>query len=152
MTHKSMIDRAQSAFNEVIKAMSEKDSQLLKREPGIKKLVTDIVRTVEKAREPETWPVEEYPDRYKDIHPSDHVQWVWLMTQAAIESKELADILCWFRGTGCVLEPHQQFGFCIRPVVGCNGWDSINTYNNEKKALQGHTDTLLGLLRKIPRE
>ena len=117
MTHKSMIDRAQSAFNEVIKAMSEKDSQLLKREPGIKKLVTDIVRTVEKAREPETWPVEEYPDRYKDIHPSDHARWVWLMTQAAIESKELADILCWFRGTGCVLEPHQQFGFCIRPVV-----------------------------------
>lgn len=64
---------------------------------------------------------------------------------AAIESKELADILCWFRGTGCVLEPHQQFGFCIRPAVGEKGWSSISDYSKEKVALQGHTDTLLGV-------
>jgi hypothetical protein len=144
-----MTERARSAFDEIIKAMGEKDSQLLKREPDVKKLVVDIVRIVERARDPESWPVVSYPDNYADTHPADSKQWIQLMTLAALQDEELASILCYMRGTGCVLEPHQQFGFCIRPVVGCNGWDSINTYNNEKKALQGHTDTLLGLLKQL---
>lgn len=143
-----MTERARSAFDEVIKAMGDKDSQLLKREPEIKKLVVDIVRTVEKAREPESWPVETYPDHYADIHPADHDRWVQLMIMAALRNEELASVLCYLRGTGCTLEPSKKYGYVIQPVIGDKGWTSRAEYDREKQPLAKHGELLMELLKK----
>lgn len=149
MTRKEMVDRARSAFREVLEAMEQPKAQLLQRDPAIKELVENIVRHVESAKQPEHWPVEEFPDRYAKIHPQDSRYWSWLLTQAAFQSKELADILCWFRGTGCTLEKNPQYGYCIRPVIGSDGWESMDVYNKEKTALQGHAALLLKLLKAL---
>ncbi|SKA02038.1 hypothetical protein SAMN05660900_02149 [Megasphaera cerevisiae DSM 20462] len=145
----SMMNRAQSAFEEVLAAMKQPDSQLLKREPKVKSLVVDIVRLVEKARLPESWPIETYPDNYEKIHPSDHELWVQLMMEAALQDDEFAGCLCFLRGTGCTLEHSKDYGYAIRPVIGDNGWSSQQEYDQEKQPLQKYEKSLLILLKKL---
>lgn len=144
-----MTERARSAFDEVIKAMGDKDSQLLKREPDVKKLVVDIVRIVERARDPESWPVVSYPDNYADTHPADSKQWVQLMMMAALQDEELASVLCYLRGTGCILEPSEKYGYVIQPVIGDKGWTSRAEYDKEKQPLAKHGEQLMELLKKV---
>ena len=145
----AMIDRAQSAFDEIIKAMGENDSQLLKRDPDVKKLIVDIVRIVERARDPESWPVVSFPDNYADTHPSDSKQWIQLMTLATLQDDELASILCYLRGTGCVLMENDKYGYVIQPVIGNGGWASQAEYDKEKKPLASHGKLLMELLKKV---
>ena len=146
-----MIERAQSAFDEIIKAMGEKDSQLLKREPEVRKLVVEIVRKVEKAREPESWPVESYPDHYKE-HPADHDLWVRLLMKASLRDENFASILSYLRDTGCILEQSDRYGYIIKPVIGDKGWTSKAEYDREKKPLGEYQDLLLELLRTLGNE
>lgn len=149
MGRNEMVERARSAFKEVLDAMEEPNPQLLQRDPVIKGLIETIVRHVEDARKPENWPVEDYPDNYRAIHPSDSWQWGWLLTISATKNQELASILCYLRGTGCILVKDNMYGYVIRPVIGKNGWSSAMEYDKEKKPLQDHIELLMTLLKKM---
>lgn len=149
MGHKQMIERARSAFREVLVAMETPHAQLLQRDPDIRGLVENIVQHVENARNPENWPVEEYPDEFEKYHPSDWRQWAWLLLHAAILDSDLATILCVLRSNGCELVRDAAYGYVIRPIIGGNGWRDMKQYNETKEPLNEYVDVLLPLLKRL---
>lgn len=90
-------------------------------------------------------------DRYKDHSPGDSRLWLELFILAERRSRDLCDKLQYLRAVGCVLERNYRFGFVIRPVIGENGWGSIDDYNNEKKCLTEHTDAVVAILGELTR-
>lgn len=153
MGRKEMIARARSAFKEVLVAMEKPNAQLLQRNPDIKGLVETIVQKVEAARDPENWPVEEYPDEFSTQHPADRFQWRWLLNRAAFIDRELADTLCIIRGMGCELVRDGEYGYIIRPIIGAPGkWETMEQYNMTKAPLGDHVGQLLPLLKKLRAE
>lgn len=149
MGRQEMIERARSAFREVLDAMGTPNAQLLRRDPDIKGLVENIVQHVENARNPENWPVLEYTDDFRQYHPEDRWHWAWLLLEAAILDDDLATILCVLRGNGCELVKDDTYGYVIRPIIGGHGWDSIEQYNKTKEPLNDYVDQLLPLLRRL---
>ena len=149
MGRKKMIERARSAFREVLEAMETPHTQLLQRDPDIKGLVENIVQHVENARKPENWPVEEYPDDFEKYHPADRWQWAWLLLQAAILDSDLATILCALRANGCELVQDAVYGYVIRPIIGGHGLRDMQQYNETKEPLNDYVDILLPLLKRL---
>ena len=95
--------------------------------------------------------IEQYADNYQKFHPEDSPLWIDLITFAAFQSKELAEMLQYLRGTGCILIPHQTFGYVIKPVIGNDGWRSQEEYDREKKCLNQYGETLINLLVRLKR-
>jgi len=86
---------------------------------------------------------------FENIHPDDSPLWIDLITFAAFQSKELAEMLQYLRGTGCVLVPHPSFGYIIKPVIGDNGWHSQEEYDREKICLNQYSEVLMILLKRL---
>jgi hypothetical protein len=150
MGRKEMIERARSVFREILNAMAEPHAQLLQRDSDIKGLVETIVNHVENARKPENWPVEEYPDEFAVYHPQDKKQWAALFMMAAFHSREMADVLCFMRNSGCELIRDDTYGYVIRPVIGDHALRNEQEYEEVKYGLIQFTDALLPMLKKIP--
>lgn len=149
MANQEVVKRARSAFKEILNEMEHPQFDLLRRDPEIKNLVERLVRKVEEARNPKNWPIEEYHDDYEKKHPEDSNLWVWLFLHAAFINSELADVLCFLRGRGCVLIPDDRFGYVIRPVIGKDGFNSQEEYNQIKEPLADYGEPLVKLLKKM---
>lgn len=149
MANQEVVKRARSAFKEILNEMEHPQFDLLRRDPEIKSLVERLVRKVEDARNPKNWPIEEYHDDYEKKHPEDSNLWVWLFLHAAFINSELADVLCFLRGRGCVLIPDDRFGYVIRPVIGKDGFKSYEEYNQIKEPLADYGEPLVKLLKKM---
>jgi len=91
-----------------------------------------------------------YQDRYK-YSPNDSRLWLELFLIADKADRILAEKLEYIRTTGAVLILDQQYGFKIQPVVGVNGWESINQYNQEREYLVDHTQTMIQSLGELRR-
>lgn len=147
--NKEMINRARSAFKEILDAMEKPNPPLLQNDPDIKNLVVDIVRKVEASRDPKNWPVIEYTDDFEKYHPEDHYHWTWLFFHAVFQSTELADILCILRGNGCKLVMDDTYGYRIEPIIGNHGWQNMQQYNDTKEPLNDYVQLLLPLLKQL---
>lgn len=149
MDRKEMISRARDAFREVLVAMEKPNAQLLQRDPDIKGLVVTLVRHVEDARKPENWPIEEYTDDFAVYHPSDTKQWQELFMIAAFYSKDMADVLCFMRNSGCELIRDDTYGYVIRPIIGGHGFHNEQEYDDVKRPLNQFADALLPMLKRL---
>lgn len=88
-------------------------------------------------------------DPYADHSPDDHVQWLTLLQMAEYKNRELYARLFYLRGCGTQLIPNQQWGFIFQPVIGVNGWDSLEQYNQEKTCLNDYGQQVIELLNLL---
>lgn len=88
-------------------------------------------------------------DPYAAYSPEDHVQWLNLLQAAERKNRELYARLFYLRGTGTKMIPNQQWGFIFQPVIGLNGWQSIEQYNQEKACLNDYSNLLIELLNSL---
>ena len=130
MANQEVVKRARSAFKEILNEMEHPQFDLLRRDPEIKNLVERL-------------------DDYEKKHPEDSNLWVWLFLHAAFVNSELADVLCFLRGRGCVLIPDDRFGYVIRPIIGKDGFKSQEEYNQIKEPLADYGESLVKLLKKM---
>ena len=88
-------------------------------------------------------------DPYADHSPDDHMQWLTLLQMAEYRSRELYARLFYLRGCGTKLIPNQQWGFIFQPVIGVNGWDSLEQYNQEITCLNDYGQQVIELLNLL---
>jgi len=91
-----------------------------------------------------------YQDRY-NYSPNDSRLWLELFLIADKADRTLAEKLEYIRTTGAVLILDQQYGFKIQPIIGVNGWESINQYNQEREYLVDHMQTMIQSLGELRR-
>ncbi|MFG6271622.1 hypothetical protein ACGTZG_00280 [Megasphaera hexanoica] len=108
-----------------------------------------IVARVEYFRDENNWPVMEYTDDFKQFHPRDSALWEQLFTLAALKNQNLADVLCFLRGSGCELIPDAKYGYAIRPIIGGHGFKSHREYEEMRKGLALYSSTLVDVLKKL---
>lgn len=85
-------------------------------------------------------------DPYADYSPEDHPQWLKLLQMAEQKNRELYARLFYLRGCGTKLIPNAQWGFIFQPVIGLNGWGSLEHYNQEKSCLNDYGQQVIELL------
>jgi len=88
-------------------------------------------------------------DPYANYSPEDHNFWLNLLQMAENKNRELYARLFYLRGVGTKLIPNKQWGFVFQPVIGPNGWNSIDQYNQEKTCLNDYGDQVIELLRLL---
>ncbi len=88
-------------------------------------------------------------DPYADYSPDDHELWMDLLQRANTRSRELYARLFYIRGCGTKLIPNQQWGFIFQPVIGMNGWNNLEQYNQEKTCLNDYGQQVIELLQTI---
>lgn len=91
-----------------------------------------------------------YQDRYPVLTP-DSSLWLSLFWLTDPIDRTLAEKLEYIRAVGALLVIDQQFGFKIQPIVGKNGWDSMEHYNQERQYLVPHMQTMLQVLGELRR-
>lgn len=88
-------------------------------------------------------------DPYADYSPEDHTEWLNLLQIAEARSRELYARLFFLRGTGTKLVPNPKWGYIFQPVIGPNGWESMEQYNQEKTCLNEYGNQIIELLAVI---
>lgn len=63
--------------------------------------------------------------------------------------QEAATMLEFVRNTGAVLVPSEKYGYVIRPVIGVQGWSSMEEYEQERKPLVKWQSQIIGLLKRL---
>lgn len=89
-----------------------------------------------------------YQDKYQ-YSPNDSRLWLELFAISDKEDRTLTEKLEYIRTTGALLLLDQQYGFKIQPVIGVNGWESINQYNQERQYLIEHMQTMIHSLGEL---
>lgn len=143
------IQRIKSAFDEILSEWQQPKLQTLQRDPNIVKMTENLVLKVEAQRNSERWPVTDYTDDFREYHPDDHYQWMWLFFHAPFYSAELADVLCFLRCNGSILVRDQIYGYRIQPVIGGHGWRTQQEYDDAKAPLTGYMNEVLTLLKDL---
>lgn len=88
-------------------------------------------------------------DPYANYSPKDHLQWLNLLQMAENKNRELYARLFFLRGTGTKLIPDRKWGYIFQPVIGPNGWESMEQYNQEKTCLNEYGNQIIELLAVI---
>jgi hypothetical protein len=88
-------------------------------------------------------------DPYADYSPRDHLQWLSLLQRAEKINHELYARLFFLRGTGTTLVPNPKWGYIFQPVIGPNGWESLEQYNQEKNCLNDYGNQVIALLSMV---
>jgi hypothetical protein len=94
----------------------------------------------------------QYIDGYAEKDLVGSGLWYLLFNEAHSVDPKLAGILEKMRDMGTLLEPNEEFGYVLRPVIDPNtfgGWATQYEYDNYKKCLEPHTKTLIWALGKI---
>ena len=93
----------------------------------------------------------EYQDRY-EFSPGDSELSIKLFQWAdTVAGERFAGMLQYIRNTGAVLVPNDRYGYIIKPVIGTQGWMSMEEYERERQPLIQYGEALIRLL-KILRE
>jgi len=92
-----------------------------------------------------------YRDKYYQYSPNDSRLWLELFLITDNADRTLGEKLEYIRNTGAILVLDQQYGFKIQPVIGFNGWESIEQYNQERQYLMGHMQTMIQSLGELRR-
>ncbi len=93
-----------------------------------------------------------YLDPYGELHPDDSMLWLELMGQARNQGdigQDFFERLFVIRGGGAVMEPSAKFGYVIKPIIGVNGWPTLEEYNREKEPLNKYLKPLCRLLKEL---
>lgn len=143
------IQRIKSAFSEILSEWEKPKFQTLQRDPEIVKLTENLILRVEALRNPERWPVIEYTDDFREYHPADHYQWMWLFFHAPFYSADLADVLCFLRGNGSILVLDPVYGYRIQPIIGGHGWKDQQSYDAVKAPLTDYMNEVCTLLKEL---
>ena len=91
----------------------------------------------------------EYHDRYANHSPGDSELWLRLFMYADQVHQDCATMLEYIRNTGAVLQPSQQYGYVIRPVIGVLGWSSMEEYERERQPLMRWQMDIIRLLKRL---
>lgn len=86
-------------------------------------------------------------DPYVNESPQDSQDWLDLFIVAQ-KNRELYARLFYLRGAGTRLVRNRQWGYVFQPVIGVNGWKSMEEYNQEKQCLNMYRDEVVALLLK----
>ncbi|WP_301859563.1 hypothetical protein [uncultured Megasphaera sp.] len=143
------LQRVKSAFAEILSEWETPKLKTLERDPTIIQLTENLVLKVEAQRNPAQWPVNDYTDEFKDYHPGDHYQWMWLFFHAPFYSAELADVLCFLRCNGSILVQDPTYGYRIEPIIGGHGWKDRQAYDDTKAPLAGYMNEVIALLKNL---
>ena len=92
-----------------------------------------------------------YQDRYYQYSPNDSRLWLELFAISDNHNRQVAQQLEIIRATGAWLILDQQYGFKIQPVIGVNGWESIEQYNQERQYLMQHMQVMIQSLGELRR-
>jgi len=90
-------------------------------------------------------------DPYVNESPQDSQDWLNLFI-AAQANRELYARLFYLRGAGTRLVKNRKWGYVFQPVIGANGWNSMEEYNQEKQCLNMYRDEVVALLAKTALE
>jgi hypothetical protein len=90
-----------------------------------------------------------FRDDYAEFSPGDSDKWLLLITRAYEISPDLSAALQYIRNTGAQLIPSEEYGFKIIPVIGANGWPSIEFYNKERECLVQYGNQVVTLLKSL---
>jgi len=93
-----------------------------------------------------------YLDPYGELHPDDSMLWLELMGQARNQGdigQDFFERLFVIRGGGSILEENDKFGYVIKPIIGVNGWPTLEEYNQEKEPLNKYLKPLCRLLKEL---
>lgn len=91
-----------------------------------------------------------YQDRYPYQTPDTNL-WLALFWMVDPVDRRLAEVLEYIRAVGAYLTPDPQYGYRIQPIIGPNGWASMNEYNQEREYLMPHIQTMLQALGDLRR-
>jgi len=91
----------------------------------------------------------EWKDLYAKYSPNDSDLWLDLVMYASIMSDDLAAILVYLRNAGTVLEKSEKYGYRLKPVIGDDGWESMEQYKQETVDLKPFQEQLVYCLRKL---
>lgn len=87
-------------------------------------------------------------DPYVNYAPADTQVWLDLFVKVH-ENRELYARLFFIRGAGTVLVNHPKWGYVFQPVIGHNGWSSMNEYNQEKQCLNDYQKIIIDILYEL---
>lgn len=88
------------------------------------------------------------------FYTEDSQLWIKLLTEASQCSISFYAVLVKLRAIGTKLESNAKFGYVIVPILRSEstdnwGFPSLEVWNEEKKALLPHKETLLRLLKEL---
>lgn len=78
--------------------------------------------------------------------------WIELFILAGDISEDFARRLIYLRKAGCRLQKHKKFGYVIVPVIGKEGWESKEIYDNEKQCLFPYREDLIVIFKILRRQ
>lgn len=89
-------------------------------------------------------------DNYYEHSPGDSELWLRMFVLAEKRhGKDLYPILMHVRNTGARLIKSTEYGYKIEPVIGPNGWGSVEEYNKERQALGKYRESVVGILKEL---
>lgn len=91
----------------------------------------------------------EWKDTFAEHSPGDSDLWLDLIMYASVMNDDLAAILIYLRNTGTVLEKNDKYGYRLKPIIGDNGWESMEQYKQESLYLKPFREQLVYCLRKL---
>ena len=91
----------------------------------------------------------EWKDTFAEQSPCDSDLWLDLIMYASVMNDDLAAILIYLRNTGTVLEKNDKYGYRLKPIIGDNGWESMEQYKQESLYLKPFQEQLVYCLRKL---
>lgn len=90
-----------------------------------------------------------FMDPYADVYPADSWLWLELFAMAAKITDDLQVRLFFMRGGGTILLQNNKFGYVLSPIIGNNGWESMELYNKEKQCLNLYKAQIIELLKEL---
>ena len=90
-----------------------------------------------------------YSDTFYTVSPEDSDLWMDLFMYADILDPYFAGVLQYLRNTGTKLVKDERFGYRLVPVIGADGWESMEFYKQETEYLKPYRSQLILILKKL---
>lgn len=93
-----------------------------------------------------------WKDQFSVHSPEDSDLWLDLVMYASVMDTDFAAILIYLRNAGTRLVDNDKYGYKLVPVVGDNGWQSMEQYKKESQYLKPYKTQLVFCLKKLQKD
>lgn len=93
-----------------------------------------------------------WKDQFAVHSPDDSDLWLDLVMYASVMDEEFAAILIYLRNAGTKLVQNDKYGYRLTPIIGDNGWQSMEQYKRESQYLNPYKTQLVFCLKKLLNE
>lgn len=93
-----------------------------------------------------------WKDQFAVHSPDDSDLWLDLVMYASVMDEEFAAILIYLRNAGTKLVQNDKYGYRLIPIIGDNGWQSMEQYKRESQYLNPYKTQLVFCLKRLLNE